>query len=67
MRRSNRCRFRPSANSRATPGMFGAGYLEMLARQMTDDLQEIRDTIQPGQSKPLVVEGHSLRHADAAR
>ena len=44
-------------NSRATPGMFGAGYLEMLARQMTDDLQKIRDTIQPGQSKPLVSKG----------
>ena len=36
---------------RATPGMFGAGYLEMLARQMTDDLQTIRDTIRPGQSR----------------
>src|SRR5947208_681375 len=26
-------------HARATPGLFGAGYLEMLARQMTDDLQ----------------------------
>ena len=28
-----------AANLRATTGMFGAGYLEMLARQMTEELQ----------------------------
>ncbi len=37
--------------------MFGAGYLEMLARQMTQDLQRIRETILPGQSKPLSSKG----------
>lgn len=42
------------ANSRATLGMFGAGYIEMLARQMTADLQAIRDATLPGQSRPLV-------------
>lgn len=45
------------ANQRATTGMFGAGYLEMLARQMTHDLQTIRDTIKPGQTKDLVAKG----------
>jgi hypothetical protein len=47
-------------NSRSTPGLFGAGYLEMLARQMTDELQRIRDSIQPGRSKPLVAKGISF-------
>src|ERR1700730_5404905 len=31
------------ANSRATLGMFGSGYIEMLARQITEDLQAIRN------------------------
>lgn len=44
-------------NLRATTGMFGAGYLEMLARQITDDLQCIRNTIQPGETKELVSKG----------
>jgi len=44
-------------NSRATPGLFGAGYLEMLARQMTAELQAIRDALAPGQSAPLVSKG----------
>jgi cytochrome c peroxidase len=48
------------ANSRNTLGMFGSGYIEMLARQMTSDLQAIRDTIQPGQSKPLSSKGISF-------
>ena len=42
---------------RATPGMFGAGYLEMMARQMTADLQRIRDTLGRGQTKELVAKG----------
>lgn len=45
------------ANLRATTGMFGAGYLEMLAREMTADLQTIRDTVKPGQSRTLVSKG----------
>jgi hypothetical protein len=45
------------ANSRATLGMFGSGYIEMLARQMTVDLIAIRDTIAPGQSKALQAKG----------
>lgn len=44
-------------NARSTPGLFGAGYVEMVARQITDDLQRIRDSMQPGQSKPLVAKG----------
>lgn len=47
-------------NMRSTPGLFGAGYLEMLARQMTQDLQVIRDSILPGQSKGLVSKGVSF-------
>jgi mono/diheme cytochrome c family protein len=47
-------------NSRVTPGLFGAGYLEMLARRMTEDLQRIRDAIEPGQSKRLTSKGISF-------
>ncbi len=46
-----------AANSRATLGMFGAGYIEMLARQITADLQAIRDGILPGGSAPLQSKG----------
>lgn len=48
------------ANSRSTLGMFGSGYVEMLARQMTKDLQAIRDAMQPGESRPLVSKGISF-------
>jgi hypothetical protein len=48
------------ADLRSTTGMFGAGYLEMLAREITADLQTIRDTVQPGQSKPLTSKGISF-------
>ncbi len=47
-------------NFRATPGMFGAGYIEMLARQMTADLQTIRNSLKPGQTAPLVSKGISF-------
>ncbi len=47
-------------NSRSTPGLFGAGYLEMLARQITRDLQRARDAVQPGQSRALVSKGVSF-------
>ena len=47
-------------NSRSTPGLFGAGYLEMLARQITHELQRTRDSIQPGQSKRLTSQGISF-------
>jgi cytochrome c peroxidase len=46
-----------AANDRATTGMFGAGYLEMLARQMTEELQQIRITIRLGETKALVAKG----------
>lgn len=45
------------ANFRATTGMFGGGYLEMLARQMTADLRAIRDMIGPAQSAELRTKG----------
>jgi len=56
------------ANSRATLGMFGSGYIEMLARQVTADLQAIRDSAPPGGSKALASKGLSFgqisRNAD---
>ncbi|HYX51949.1 MAG TPA: di-heme oxidoredictase family protein [Candidatus Limnocylindrales bacterium] len=45
---------------RATTGMFGAGYLEMLARQMTAELQATRDSLRLGETKPLVAKGISF-------
>src|SRR5262249_15181586 len=45
------------ADSRATPGIFGAGYLELLAREITADLRTIESTIQIGQSADLVSKG----------
>jgi hypothetical protein len=57
-------------NLRSTPGLFGAGYLEMIARQMTEDLQRTRDSILPGTSKKLVTKGISFgvlhRRSDAS-
>ena len=41
------------ANLRATTSMLGAGYLEMLARQITVDLQRIRDNLRRGESCDL--------------
>jgi len=45
---------------RRTTGMFGSGYLEMLVRQMTAELQAIRDSLQLGDTKPLVAKGISF-------
>jgi hypothetical protein len=47
-------------NSRQTVGMFGGGFIEMLARQITADLQLIRDTIAPGGSAQLKSKGISF-------
>jgi hypothetical protein len=49
-----------AANLRATTGMFGAGYIEMLARQMTADLHRIRDSLGLGETKELVAKGVSF-------
>jgi hypothetical protein len=46
-----------TANSRATPGMFGSGYLELLAREITSDLRNIESGIQPGGSAALKSKG----------
>lgn len=48
------------ANSRGTLGMFGSGFIEMLARQMTGDLQRIRNSIRPGGSAKLHTKGVSF-------
>jgi hypothetical protein len=48
------------ANSRATLGMSGSGFIEMLARQMTGDLQAIRDATAPGTSRRLLSKGVSF-------
>lgn len=42
------------ANSRNTLGLFGSGFIEMLSRQMTTDLRNIRDSIAPGKSAELI-------------
>jgi hypothetical protein len=47
-------------NYRATLGMFGSGFIEMLARQMTFDLQAIRDATPPGGVNPLMSKGVSF-------
>ncbi len=47
-------------NSRATLGMFGSGFIEMLARQMTEEMQRLRDTLQPGGSIALTAKGISF-------
>ena len=46
-----------AGDSRATTGMFGAGYLEMLARQMTEELQQIRGSMRLGETRELVTKG----------
>ena len=48
------------ANSRSTLGMFGSGYIEMLARQITADLQAIRDRIAVGKTAALLSKGISF-------
>ncbi len=48
------------ANSRSTSDLFGAGYYEMLARQITGDLQAIRDRIAPGSQARLLSKGISF-------
>jgi hypothetical protein len=47
-------------NFRIPPGMFGAGYVEMLARQITAGLQTIRDSTAPGETRALVSKGISF-------
>jgi hypothetical protein len=47
-------------NGRTAPALFGAGYLEMLARQLTQELQQTRDAIQPGESRALIASGISF-------
>ena len=60
---AGRSHCRPSATRAITLGMFGSGFIEMLARQMTADLQAIRDTMSPGQTRPLHTKDVSLRRA----
>jgi hypothetical protein len=45
------------ANERATLGMFGAGYIELLAREMTARMQHIRNGIPPGGTARLTTKG----------
>jgi hypothetical protein len=44
-------------NSRSTPGLFGLGYYEMLARQITQDLQSLRNSLDPGATVQLTSKG----------
>lgn len=58
------------ANSRATTGMFGGGYLEMLAREITFDLKAQAQSLAPGDSVALTSKGISYgtlaREADGS-
>jgi hypothetical protein len=49
-----------ATNDRKTIGMNGAGFIEMLARQMTAELQAERDEIRPGTSGALVTKAVSF-------
>lgn len=59
-----------AADPRKTIGMNGSGFIEMLARQMTADLQRIRDTTPPGGARLLDTKGVSFgviaRRADGS-
>ena len=46
-----------ATNDRKTIGMNGSGFVEMLARQMTADLQAERDATPPGSSRQLTSKG----------
>ena len=48
------------ANSRATLGMFGSGYIEMAAREITFDLKAQANALAPGQSTHLTSKGISF-------
>jgi hypothetical protein len=47
-------------NSRKTVGMFGSGFIEMLARQITADLQTTAAATAPGSSRALTSKGISF-------
>ena len=49
-----------ATNDRKTIGMNGSGFIEMLARQMTADLQAERDATPPGSSRQLMSKGISF-------
>ena len=49
-----------ASNERKTIGMNGSGFIEMLARQITADLQSERDTTPPGTSVALRSKGISF-------
>ena len=49
-----------ATNDRKTIGMNGSGFVEMLARQMTADLQKQRDATPPGTSRQLMSKGVSF-------
>lgn len=48
------------ANLRRSPGMFGGGYVEMLAREMTEELQRTRDSMARGETRVLMAKGVSF-------
>ncbi len=47
-------------NSRASLGMYGSGYIEMLARQISAELQAIRNRVAPGSTAKLMSKGISF-------
>jgi hypothetical protein len=49
-----------ATNDRKTIGMNGSGFVEMLARQMTAELQAERDATPPGTNRQLMTKGISF-------
>src|SRR5260370_9969340 len=49
-----------ATNDRKTIGMSGSGFLEMVARQMTADLQATAAATPPGTTRPLTTKGVSF-------
>lgn len=49
-----------ATNERKTVAMHGSGFLEMVARQMTAELQAQRDATPPGSSRTLITKGVSF-------
>lgn len=47
-------------NIRSTPQLFGSGYVELLAREITNDLQALRDSLSNGASIALESKGLSF-------
>jgi hypothetical protein len=60
IKKQHKTRVNTVINANATTGAYGAGFVEMLARQITEDLQSIRDATKPGAENKLTSKGISF-------